>query len=49
MIETAAADGCSITCGSRDYNMTNYEKIDAAIRRAEEGRMRKRNSIRSIR
>lgn len=37
MIETAAADGCSITCGSRDYNMTNYEKIDAAIRRAEEG------------
>jgi len=37
MIEAAAADGSSVTCGSRDYNMTNYEKIDAAIRRAEEG------------
>ena len=31
MIEAAAADGSSVTCGSRDYNMTNYEKIDAAI------------------
>lgn len=38
MIEAGAADGLSVTCGNRDYNLTNYEKVDAALRKAQEGK-----------
>lgn len=38
MIDTAAADGGSVTCGGRDYNMTNYEQVDTVLKEAEAGK-----------
>ena len=38
MIESGAAEGLSVTCGNRDYNLTNYEKVDAALKKAQEGK-----------
>lgn len=37
MIDIAGAAGMSITCGSHDYNMLNYEPVDECLRSAEEG------------
>ncbi len=38
MIETGGAEGLSVTCGNRDYNLTNFEKADAALKKAQEGK-----------
>lgn len=38
MIDAASSDGRSVICGSRDYNMTNYEQVDAALREAGAGK-----------
>ena len=37
MIETAAAQGRAVTCGSYDHNMLNYEDVDRALKGAAEG------------
>lgn len=37
MIETAAAQGWAVTCGSYDHNMLNYEDVDRALKGAAEG------------
>lgn len=37
MIDRAASDGYSITCGSDDYNMQNYEAVHQKLLRAKEG------------
>lgn len=37
MIDTAGAAGLSVTCGSHDYNMLNYEPIDECLRKAMAG------------
>lgn len=37
MIENIAGEGISVTCGSQDYNMLNYEKIDEVLSRAKTG------------
>lgn len=38
MIEIGASKGLSVSCGNRDYNLTNYEQVDAALRDALEGK-----------
>lgn len=38
MVETAAARGWAVTCGSYDYNMLNYEEVDQALGDASEGK-----------
>ncbi len=38
MIEIGAAQGLSVTCGSRDYNLTNYRQVDDALRNALAGK-----------
>ena len=38
MAETAASRGWTVTCGSYDYNMLNYEDIDRALRDASAGK-----------
>lgn len=38
MIEIGAAQGISVTCGNRDYNLTNYGQVDAALRDALAGK-----------
>ncbi len=38
MIEIGAADGLSVTCGNRDFNLTNYKKAEAAIKTAQAGK-----------
>lgn len=37
MVEAAAAEGLTVTCGSYDYNMLNYENVDECLRKAAEG------------
>lgn len=37
MAETAASRGWTVTCGSYDYNMLNYEAVDQALSAAAEG------------
>lgn len=34
MTEAIASQGLSATCGSYDYNMLNYEKVDKELRDA---------------
>ncbi len=38
MIELGAKEGLSVTCGNRDYNLTNYEKVDDALKAALAGK-----------
>lgn len=38
MIEKGGAESLSVTCGNRDYNLTNYEKVEAALKKAQEGK-----------
>lgn len=38
MIEIGASRGLSVSCGNRDYNLTNYEQVDAALRDALAGK-----------
>lgn len=38
MIAIGAADGLSVTCGNRDYNLTNYGQVDDALRDALAGK-----------
>ena len=37
MVEAAAAEGLTVTCGSYDYNMLNYENVDECLRKAAAG------------
>ena len=37
MIESIAEEKVAITCGSQDYNMLNYEKVDEALSLAKTG------------
>ena len=39
MTEAIASQGLSATCGSYDYNMLNYEKVDKELRDAAEGKV----------
>lgn len=38
MIEVGAKKGLSVACGNRDYNLSNYEQVDAALRDALSGK-----------
>lgn len=38
MIEIGAKQGLSVTCGNRDYNLTNYGQVDAALTDALAGK-----------
>ncbi len=38
MIEIGGAEGLSVTCGNRDYNLTNYRQVDGALRDALAGK-----------
>ena len=38
MVKTGGANGLSVTCGNRDYNLTNYGQVDQALRDALAGK-----------